>query len=401
MGRRHPRRLTFRPTRAASGRLTFHRKVIAETSAFLIRLLKVAPPDGFSVRRPRRSGDDRPCSHRVDAPLYLRRAGAADPDHRPAGRVEDADGYLPRHPHSGHQRRLAVYRSAARSDGRAHHDAVPARADDHRQRHRAYRGQFLQRLRHHQDLLSAERRHPHRQRPGHRDFADHGQGDAARRDAAADPQLQRLDRADRAGGAVGRRLHRAAAGRHRHQPGAHAAGHRARRGDPLSVRRQAAPDPDRSRSGRVAGEGPVGRGRRQRARRPEPDHAGRLREDRRLRICGAAQQRALEARRARRPADQDGRRGDGLCPRRRAGARRQCAANQHRPCRRQSFGAVAGVQERIGLDAGDHRRRQAAADRFEGRLAAGSQGRPCSATSRCSCAARSRRSRAKASSRRR
>ena len=80
--------------------------------------------------------------------------------------------------------------------------------------------------------------------------------------------------------------------------------------------------------------------------------------------------------RARRPADQDGRRGDGLCARRRAGARRQCAANQHRPCRRQSFGAVAGVQERIGLDAGDHRRRQAAADRLEGRLAGGTQGRP-------------------------
>ena len=52
------------------------------------------------------------------------------------------------------------------------------------------------------------------------------------------------------GGAVGRGLHRTESGRHRHQPGAHAAGHRARRRHPLSVRRQAAPDADRSRSRR-------------------------------------------------------------------------------------------------------------------------------------------------------
>ncbi len=148
--------------------------------------------------------------------------------------------------------------------------------------------------------------------------------DAARHDAAADPQLQRLDRADRAAGAVGRRLHRTAAGRHRHQPGAH------RRWSPCRARRSPTRIGGKLRQIQIdldpaalAGQRPVGTGRRQRARRAEPDHAGRHREDRRLRIYGAAQRRALAARRTQRPADQDGRRGDGLHARRRAGARRQ------------------------------------------------------------------------------
>ena len=79
----------------------------------------------------------------------------------------------------------------------------------------------------------------------------------------------------------GRRVHRAAPRRHRHQSGAHAAGDGAGRGHCLAVRRQAAPDPDRPRSGRVAGPRPVRPGRRQRARRAEPDHADRHPEDRR------------------------------------------------------------------------------------------------------------------------
>ena len=92
-----------------------------------------------------------------------------------------------------------------------HHHAVPARADDHGQRHRTYRGELLQRHRHRQDLLPAECRHPHRQRAGHRDFADHAAADAAGHHAAADPQLQRLDRADPPARAVGRGPDRAAA----------------------------------------------------------------------------------------------------------------------------------------------------------------------------------------------
>ena len=46
------------------------------------------------------------------------------------------------------------------------------------------------------------RQHRHRQRAGHRDLADPAQADAARHDAAADPQLQRLDGADHSAGAV-------------------------------------------------------------------------------------------------------------------------------------------------------------------------------------------------------
>ena len=59
----------------------------------------------------------------------------------------------------------------------------------------------------------------------------------------------------------------------------------------------------------------------------------------------------------------------GLCPRRRLGARRQLAADQHRPCRRQPFGADAGAEGRLGLDAGYHRRHQAEGGRLPQRAA--------------------------------
>ena len=66
---------------------------------------------------------------------------------------------------------------------------------------------------------------------------------------------------------------------------------------------------------------------------------------------------------ARRPADQDRQRRDGLHARRRARARRQSAADQHRPRRRQPLGADDGAEERRGLDARHHRRHQAEARR--------------------------------------
>ena len=47
--------------------------------------------------------------------------------------------------------------------------------------------------------------HRHRERAGHRDLADLAQAAAGRRDAAADPQLQRLDGADHPARAVGQR----------------------------------------------------------------------------------------------------------------------------------------------------------------------------------------------------
>ena len=64
---------------------------------------------------------------------------------------------------------------------------------------------------------------------------------------------------------------------------------------PIPYRRQVPPGADRSRSRGDAGARPVRPGRRQRARRAEPDHAGRHAEDRQLRIRDPAQQRAVRS----------------------------------------------------------------------------------------------------------
>jgi len=104
--------------------------------------------------------------------------------------------------------------------------------------------------------------------------------------------------------AVGRGPDRANPRRYRHQPVAHAAGYRAGCGDPVSVRRQAAPDPDRPQFDGAAGARPVRSGRRQRARRAKPDHAGRHAKDRQFRIYHPAQQFAAAEGRARQSADQ-------------------------------------------------------------------------------------------------
>jgi len=312
----------------------------------LTGLLRLRSARGAFTLIPQRCPlDDRPGSHSAVETLYVRRAGAAHPDHRAAGGVADADRHFPRHPHPRHQRGVAIYRPSARPDGRPHHNAVPAGADDHRQRHRTYRGQFLQRLRRDQNFLPGQRRHPHRQRPGDGDFADLDQGDAARGHAAADPELQRLHGADRAGRPVRGRLHRTGPGGYRDQPGSHPAGDRGRRGHSLSVRRKVAADPDRSRPRRPASPGSVGTGRRQCAGRPEPDYARGHGKDRGFRICRATQRRAGKVRGSRQPADQDRQRRDGLRTRRSASQGRRRAANQHRPRQRQPLGAVASVEE--------------------------------------------------------
>ena len=101
-----------------------------------------------------------------------------------------------------------------------------------------------------------------------------------------------------------------------------------------------------------------------------------------------AQQRAVRDRGARRPADQDRERRDGLYPRRRPCARRQSAADQHRARRRQPFGADAGAEERLGLDAGDHRRHQGEAGADQADPAGRARRSRRSAISRCSSAAR-------------
>src|ERR1700676_4150909 len=156
--------------------------------------------------------------HRAEPALYVCRARFAAPDHRAARRAAYADRHLSGHSHPRDRRGLAVPRAAAGSDVGPHRHAVRAGADDDGQRYRAYRLQFLQRLWHRQDILPAERRYPHRQRPGHRDLADADQGDAAGRHAAPDPQLLCLHRADHPGRPVRRRAYRTEPRRYRHQP---------------------------------------------------------------------------------------------------------------------------------------------------------------------------------------
>ena len=150
-------------------------------------------------------------------------------------------------------RGVAVHRPAARSDVRPHHHAVRARAHDDGQRHRTHRSEFVYRLRHRQDLFPSDRQREHGQCAGHRDRADAAETDAARRDAAADRELQRIDRADPAARAVRQGHERTATRRSRHESVAHAPGHRAGRGDSVAVRRQVAPGADRSRRQRAAG----------------------------------------------------------------------------------------------------------------------------------------------------
>ena len=63
-------------------------------------------------------------SDRAQASLHVRRSGAADPDRRPAFGNADADRHLPRNPHPGDRRRLAVHRPAARRDVGPRHAAA-------------------------------------------------------------------------------------------------------------------------------------------------------------------------------------------------------------------------------------------------------------------------------------
>ena len=96
----------------------------------------------------------------------------------------------------------------------------------------------------------------------------------------------------------------------------------------------------------------------------------------------------------------DGQRRDGLCPRRRQRARRQSAADQHRPRRRQPLGADDGAEGRRDLDARYHRRHQAEGHRRQGPAARRAQDRVHRRPVACSCAAPSPASPSKASSRR-
>ena len=297
---------------------------------------------------------------RAQASLYVRRDGALDPDRRAARGPSDAGRHIPRNPHPRHRRGLAVHRPAARPDVGPRDAEFPALAHHHRQRHRAYRGHVLYRRRHREGVLPAGRRHQHRQCPGHRDRADRAAADAAQHHAAADPELQRRHRADHPAGAG--RQGRLGTGRVRpgHQHGAHAAGDGAGRGHSIPLRRQVPADPDRPRPGGSAGARPVGRRRRQCTGGAESADAGRHPEDRRPRVRDPAQQRPG---RLQRPGGYPRvcRQRHGRLPARRgAGARRQPAAAEHRPCRWRAVGAAGGAEERRHFDAGDHRRHQGA-----------------------------------------
>jgi hypothetical protein len=111
------------------------------------------------------------------------------------------------------------------------------------------------RYRHRENLFPAGYQHRHCQCAGHRHFADLAAPVAARNDAAADPQLQRLDRAHPAIGAVGRGDERTTAcstwARTRSGP----ARHHSRTCHAVPLGRQDAPGPGRSRPVRASVQG--------------------------------------------------------------------------------------------------------------------------------------------------
>ena len=107
------------------------------------------------------------------------------------------------------------------------------------------------------------------------------------------------------------------------------------------------------------------------ARQPEPDSAGRHRQDRRQGLPGQAEQQPAHAGRDERPAGEGGERRDRLPAGRGAGARRLQRADQHRAHERQPRRAAHGAAERQGFHAGGRERRQGGAAEDPGRAAAG------------------------------
>ena len=251
-----------------------------------------------------------------------------------------------------------------------------APAVDDGQRHRPYREPVAARHRHRQDLLPARRRHPHRDRAGHLGLADRAEADAAGHHAAADPQLQRLDRADPAARAVGqgscpsrrsstsartssaRRSPRCRARRSPRPTAARNARSRsisipaALQARQLSARTSATRSPRRTRSSRPA----------------PPRSAGTS-----TTSGSTTRPNAVDA--AQRPADQDRQRRDDLHARRRACPRRLAAAAQRRARRRRPRGADDDPEERLGLDDRDRRRGQGAAAEAQGDAAGRAEGR--------------------------
>ena len=130
------------------------------------------------------------------------------------------------------------------------------------------------------------------------DAALHAAGHAA----AADHQLQRLERADAAARPLRQGAVRAGAERPVVQLPPHPADHRARRGRAAAVRRQAAPGQHQPRSAAAAVEGARAAGRAQRGRPADPDSAVGHRQDRPVRIRRAPARQPADGRRLQRPA---------------------------------------------------------------------------------------------------
>src|SRR5207302_1910163 len=231
-----------------------------------------------------------PGSNCPAASLHVRGACAADSHLRHARGAAHPDRHLSGHSDSGDQRRVAIHRPAARPDERPHHDSVRARAHHDGERYRAHRRRLVCRLWCGQDLLPADRRHPHGERAGHLCLADPAEADARRDHPTAGAQLQRFHRAHHPARARGEGVVRAdlVGSRHQHDP--HSAHHRAGRVAAAAVRRQDARSADRSGPRGSPGAGPVGSGCGARARDAESGPAGGHPEDRQVRIHDAAEQ---------------------------------------------------------------------------------------------------------------
>ena len=163
---------------------------------------------------------------------------------------------FPEHRHPGRHRGLELRRPVAPT--RWSYRIVTqlrARADHDRQRHRAHRVAVAATASRSSRCSSSPARRSRRR--SRRSPRSRRRACARCRRARTPPliiTLQRLHRADPAARLVRQEALRAAAVRPRRQLHPHAARHRAGRVDPVAVRRQAAADSGRPRSGRAAGQ---------------------------------------------------------------------------------------------------------------------------------------------------